>query len=135
MNSSAWAQKGKFHWHNVQNAILSQNLDPVLRRTNGRCIYIKHETPSVPCLWSTVFSSWLHWGFAIYYLQLPHCYTFPQSLQVPSLTPFNPSCNYMPVASAPTEGAPQSSSSPSHHNGVQMTGIRLKLLFPLKESF
>lgn len=45
VNSSAWAQRGKFHWHNVQNAILSQDLDPVLRRTNGRCIYIKHETP------------------------------------------------------------------------------------------
>lgn len=50
MNSSVWAQKGKFHWHNVQNAILSQNLEPVRRRTNGRCIYIKHETPSISCL-------------------------------------------------------------------------------------
>lgn len=52
VNSSSWAQKGRFHWHIVQNSILSQNLDAALWRTNGRCIYIKHETPSILCLWS-----------------------------------------------------------------------------------
>lgn len=53
VNSSSWARKDKSHWHNVQNSILSRNLDPALWRTNGRCIYIKHEPPPILCLWST----------------------------------------------------------------------------------
>lgn len=102
VNRSSWAQKDKFHWHNVQNSILSQNLDPALWRTNGRCIYIKHKTPPILCLWSIVFSSWLHWGVAIHYLQLPFYFLSPQSLQVPSSS-FQTICKYIPVGSAPTE--------------------------------
>lgn len=66
-------------------------LKPVtmLQRPNGRCIYIKHETHSILCLWGTgLLYSWLCWGFVVCCLLLPCYWGFPQSLPLRSPTPF-----------------------------------------------
>lgn len=82
-------------------------------------------------------------GVAIYYLQLPRCSTPPpppRPDKSPPLLPYSFQPFLQLYASCfcthRSIGAPTKLFfSPSHHNGVQITGIRLKLLFLLKEGF
>lgn len=136
VNSSSWARKDKSHWHNVQNSILSRNLDSALWRTNGRCIYIKHEPPPILCLWSTDsflpgFTEGLPSPISNYHPTL-----FPLN-PYKSPPPFEPSASiYQSVLHPQKCRAPQMLFIfPARHNSGRITGTGLKLLFLPKARF
>lgn len=113
----------------------------MLQRPNGRCIYIKHETHSILCLWGTgLLYSWLCWGFVVCCLLLPCYWGFPQSLPLPQPYSFHTfstsTCHLVFYFDEPLLRSAWPNECSFHplprHNGSQIGWIILQLLFVLR---